>query len=274
MSTSSNQLIPYLPIFLIPILLSILVCQLRLKIIWKILLFIPVGGLAFLTYLFPLLPLMFAYGHYFMAPYAWLIMISLIGLIASNWVARRKEKANTFATFQLSLTALIWASIFFIQNNPSTLGRKVTIQLPQETLFYTGHEIIEHMTNLQKLMALDILRHYDGVNTIEFIDISENPHYQGVDGGEQFTATALVNQTEIIYFDFDSKTNETPETLDDYGNIMVLTPKDVPNKLVDKEVDYTTYPNLEELLAGHYDKQLAHVTITYYTKNDMYKNKK
>lgn len=63
-----TQVVPYLPIYILPILLTLLVFQLRLKKIWTILLLIPVGGIAFLTYPFPLLPLMFAYGHYFYGP--------------------------------------------------------------------------------------------------------------------------------------------------------------------------------------------------------------
>lgn len=273
MSTPATQLIPYLPIYILPILLTLLVFQLRLKKIWTILLLIPVGGIAFLTYPFPLLPLIFAYSHYFMAPYAWLIIISLISLILSNLLAHKKGQPNKMAKVQLLLTTLIWAAIFLVQHNPTTFGRRIKIELSQQTLFYTNHEIIHHMTNLQKLMALDILRHYDGVKTIEFIDISEDPHYQGVDGGEQFTAMALVNQTDIISIDFDIETNETPKTLDNYGNIMYLEPKNAQNSLINKEVDDQTYPNLEELLAGHYDEQLEQVRITYYTKNDMYKNK-
>lgn len=209
----------------------------------------------------------------FMAPYVWLMVISLISLILSNLLAHKKGQTNKMAKVQLLLTTLIWAGIFLAQHNPTTFGRLIKIELSQQTLFYTNHEIIDHMTNLQKLMAMDILRHYENVKTIEFIDISEDPHYQGVDGGEQFTATALVNKTEIIYFDFDIETNETPETLENYGNVMYLEPKNLQNSLIDKEVDYSVYPNLEELLAGHYDKQLAQVSITYYTKNDMYKNK-
>lgn len=194
---------------------------------------------------------------------------------------RKRFKQVTLISFLVFFPVCL-GGIYLYQTNPTTYLRSVTIPYPdgkEETLWNT--DILKHIKRNQQVVALELLTVYDGIESLEFQDISENPRHENpFDSGMQFRGTVLVNHQYLANFEFDMLAN-----VDELSYPDISTPTEVTWNFEDSqnepklartnrslEWDSPDYVSFYKLDTPEYQKKLHSIDITYYEKNDIFKD--
>lgn len=235
-----------------------------------------------LTFPFIFLIILFSYDLFF--PYiAGLAAVFFLWffICAFPWGRERFKKVTLASLFLLPICL---GMIGLYQTNPTTYLRFVTIPYPDgSTKILWNTDILKHIKQNQQVVALEMMTVYDGIESLEFQDISENPRHENpFDGEMQFEGTVLVNHQYLVNFEFDMLANVDELS---YPDISEPTEIDWEFQDIQEETNLvrsdrslewgsSDYVSFYQLDTPAYQKKLNSIDITYYEKNDVFKNAK
>lgn len=229
-----------------------------------------IGGLIALLALFPFSVIIVGFFNAFYpytTPYVlWGVGAPLIGLalLCFPWFRKRWLLGTVIYA---ALAVLVLASIHAYQENPTTQGRIARVRgYGGEKRVFRGPEILDQIKRQQELMVLSLLTDYEGIETLVFTDISEDPHHEGMPGGPQFYIEGLINGRYPVYFGTDL--HDSLQRVDNwmdfeaYPGIVKRAPDGGWVQVQPSDLDL---PENQELINS--------IEVTYYTKDDIYKDR-
>lgn len=166
-----------------------------------------------------------------------------------------------------ALAAVVLAGIHTYQENPTTKGRIVRVaEYGGGEHVFRGQEILDQIKRQQELMVLSLLTDYEGIETLVFTDISEDPHHEVMPGGPQFYVKGLINGRYPVYFGTDLHDSlqrvDNWEDVETYPGIVKRAPDGGWVQVQPSDLDL---PENQELINS--------IEVTYYTKDDIYKDR-
>lgn len=233
---------------------------------------------------FPVILLFIVFSYDLFTPYiGGLVTVFFLWLIICilPWGRKRFKKVTLTS---LILLPIFLGTIYLYQINPTTYFRSVTIPYPNgEKKTFWNTDILKHIKRNQQVVALELLTVYNGIESLEFQDISENPrHANPFDGGNQFEGQVLVNGQYLVYFSFDMLANAEDLSYPDiegptevnWGFKDFADEENFVRTERSLEWDSPDYVSYYDLDTAKYQKKLNSIDITYYEKNDIFKDAK
>lgn len=166
----------------------------------------------------------------------------------------------------VTLSLLVLCRMHTVLENPTTQGRTARIEAyGGEELVFRGQEILDQIKKQQQLMVLSLLTDYEGIESITFTDISEDPHHRTIPGGPQFHVEGLINGRYPFYFGTDL--HDVIQRVDNWED-METYPGIVKRDQEGASVQF----DLDDLDVVAHQKTLDSIEVIYYTKDDIYKD--
>lgn len=191
----------------------------------------------------------------------WLLVQNISWFRQKRWLSRLAYG---------SLAFLVLFGNWAFRHNPSTLFHREVVTLKGRSRVYTGHQIFTLLKQVEEMIVLDIDSQFQDVHSVTFLSVRENgAYYQYRDGYDRFTCEVLINGHSKIDYNFTlsySDQDYEPSYISSSG----YSPKEMKLKVRKKAL--STPQTIDDLKKPAYQDRLDNIKISYYLKDDIYKD--